>query len=82
VLLLLYTEKPVPRSKELVVVHDDSSKKARLQKIQILDTETHLLLQLITPVREDWIKLERERERGLLLGVESGQLFMKVSTFM
>jgi hypothetical protein len=63
VLLLLYTEKPVPRSKELVVVHDDSSKKARLQKIQILDTETHLLLQLITPVREDWIKLERERER-------------------
>jgi hypothetical protein len=33
-------------------------------------------------VREDWIKLERERERGLLLGVESGQLFMKVSTFM
>jgi len=63
VLLLLYTEKPVPRSKELVVAHDDSSKKARLQKIQILDTETHLLLQLITPVREDWIKLERERER-------------------
>jgi hypothetical protein len=61
--VLLYTEKPVPRSKELVAAQDDSSKKARLQKIQILDTETHLLLQLITPVREDWIKLERERER-------------------
>ena len=41
-LLLLYTEKPVPRSKELVVAHDDSSKKARLQKIQILDTETRV----------------------------------------
>jgi hypothetical protein len=68
VLLLLYTKKPVPRSKELVVVHDDSSKKARLQKIQILDTETHLLLQLITPVREDWIKLERVGREMIVVG--------------
>ena len=67
-LLLLYTEKPVPRSKELVAAHDDSSKKARLQKIQILDTETHLLLQLITPVREDWIKLERGGREMIVVG--------------